>query len=432
MPRTPMSSPRDQGKDSRRAWLVFAVGVFAYFSAVAQRTSFGVASVEATDRFQTVAAGLSMFSMMQVLVYAALQVPVGVLVDRFGPRVLISAGAACMVVGQLQLAAAESVAAGVIGRILVGAGDAATFVCVMRLLPAWFSAMRVPMLSQVVGMTGNLGQLFSAIPFAAVLHATGWVPAFISLAALALLSGVLSAALLRSAPPGVNVLNESISFATVGATIKESLREPGTQLGFWVHFAVQFVGNTFALMWAYPYLQNAQGMDATQASVVMTTFVVVNVVVSLGVGKLSAVFAKRRSVLALCFCAVIYCGWALMLLWPGEAPTAVVFIAVGMLALSYPASMLAFDIVRSFNPPRRGGTATGLANVGGFIASLAAIYLTGLVLDLQFAAGVSPTLYDAEAFRPAIAAQGLVAAVGIIAVLICTKKVRKVHGPRSV
>ncbi|WP_262925588.1 MFS transporter [Kocuria atrinae] len=126
------------------AWLVFAVGVFAYFSAVAQRTSFGVASVEATDRFQTVAAGLSMFSMMQVLVYAALQVPVGVLVDRFGPRVLISVGAACMVVGQLQLAAAESVTAGVIGRIFVGAGDAATFVCVMRLLPAWFSACGFP------------------------------------------------------------------------------------------------------------------------------------------------------------------------------------------------------------------------------------------------------------------------------------------------
>ncbi len=230
----------------------------------------------------------------------------------------------------------------------------------------------------------------------------------------------------------MNVLNKSISFSTVGATVKESLREPGTQLGFWVHFAVQFVGNTFALMWAYPYLQNAQGMDATQASAVMTTFVVVNVMVSLGVGKLSAVFAKHRSALALCFCGVIYCGWALMLLWPGEAPTPVVFIAVGMLALSYPASMLAFDIVRSFNPPRLGGTATGLANVGGFVASLAAIYVTGLVLDLQFAAGVSPTLYDAEAFRPAIAAQALVAAIGIIAVLICTKKVRKAHGPHSI
>ena len=432
MPRSSAQSPREQGKDSRTAWIMFAVGVFAYFSAVAQRTSFGVATVEAADRFHTVAAGLSMFSMMQVLVYAALQVPVGVLVDRFGPRVLISAGAVCMVVGQLQLAAAETVTAGVIGRIFVGTGDAATFVCVMRLLPAWFSALRVPMLSQVVGMTGNLGQLFSVIPFAALLHATGWVPAFVSLASLALLSGVLSAALLRSAPPGVNVLNDSISLSTVGATIKECLREPGTQLGFWVHFAVQFVGNTFALMWAYPYLQNAQGMNATEASAVMTTFVVVNVVVSLGVGKLSAVFARRRSALALGFCAVIYSGWALMLLWPGEAPTPVVFLAVAMLALSYPASMLAFDVVRTFNPPRRGGTATGLANVGGFMASLAAIYLTGLVLDLQFAAGISPTLYDAEAFRPAITAQAAVAAVGIIAVIVCTRKVRKVHGPGSI
>ncbi|MBX7558277.1 MFS transporter, partial [Streptomyces sp. tea 10] len=117
------------------------MGVFAYFSAVAQRTSFGVATVEAADRFQTAASGLSLFSMMQVLVYAALQVPVGVLVDRFGPRILITVGAVAMAAGQLQLAAAQSVAEGVVGRILVGAGDAATFVCVMRLLPVWFSAL---------------------------------------------------------------------------------------------------------------------------------------------------------------------------------------------------------------------------------------------------------------------------------------------------
>ena len=199
MPVTPDPHPAERGKDSSTAWLVFAVGIFAYFSAVAQRTSFGVASVEAAERFRTVAAGLSMFSLMQVFVYAALQVPVGVLVDRFGPRVLISVGAVAMVLGQLQLAAAQSVTAGVVGRVLVGAGDAATFVCVMRLLPAWFSALRVPMLSQVVGMTGNLGQLFSVVPFAALLHLAGWVPAFVSLAALALLSAVLSAALLRNA-----------------------------------------------------------------------------------------------------------------------------------------------------------------------------------------------------------------------------------------
>ena len=90
----------EPGKDSRRAYLVFAVGTFAYFSAVAQRTSFGVASVDAAERFGTAASALSMFSLMQVLVYAALQIPVGVLVDRFGSRVMVAAGALLMTAGR--------------------------------------------------------------------------------------------------------------------------------------------------------------------------------------------------------------------------------------------------------------------------------------------------------------------------------------------
>ncbi|MDO4919803.1 nitrate/nitrite transporter [Kocuria sp.] len=428
----PVTPPPSRYKDSPTAWLILGVGVFAYFSAVAQRTSFGVASVEAADRFQTAASGLSLFSMMQVLVYAVLQVPVGVLVDRFGPRVLIAAGAVAMAAGQLQLAAAQSVGAGVVGRILVGAGDAATFVCVMRLLPVWFSPLRVPMLSQVVGMTGNLGQLFSVIPFAALLHAAGWVPSFLLMAGIAVLAAVLSAVLLRNHPPGVHDLADSISLSSIRKSMGESLREPGTRLGFWIHFTVQFSGNTFALMWAYPYLQNAQGMDPTRASAVMTVYVVFNVAVAPLVGKLSARFARRRSRLVLTCCLVSWSGWAVLLLWPGRAPVVLVYVAVCLIALSLPASMIAFDVVRTFNPPRRGGTATGLANVGGFAASLLAIYVTGLVLDLRYGAGISTTLYDAAAFRPAIAAQGLVALLGTTAILVCTAKVRRAHGADSV
>ena len=431
MPRTPSpSAPRS--RDSPTAWLILAVGMFAYFSAVAQRTSFGVASVEAAERFQTAASGLSLFSMMQVLVYAVLQVPVGVLVDRFGPRILITVGGVAMAAGQLQLASAQSVAEGVVGRVLVGAGDAATFVCVMRLLPVWFSPLRVPMLSQVVGMTGNLGQLFSVLPFAVLLHAAGWVPSFVAMAGIAMLAAVLSGLLLRNHPPGARELSDSISFSAVRASMGLALREPGTRLGFWVHFTVQFAGNTFALMWAYPYLQNAQGLDPGQASAVMTVYVVFNVVVAPVIGRLSARFAHHRSRLVLACCAVSWSGWAVLLLWPGRAPLAVVYGGVCLIAVSLPASMIAFDIVRSFSPPRVSGTATGLANVGGFAASLLAIWVTGLVLDLLYGAGISSTLYDGEAFRPAIAAQGLVALVGTLAILRCSRQVRRVHGPDAV
>ena len=132
----------------RGAWVVWGAGVFAYLVAVTQRTAFGVAGVEATERFSATASVLSVFTVVQLLVYAGLQIPVGMLVDRFGPRLLIAAGAVLMCAGQFQLAMADSVGAGIAGRSLVGAGDALTFISVLRLLPAWFPAHRIPVLTQ--------------------------------------------------------------------------------------------------------------------------------------------------------------------------------------------------------------------------------------------------------------------------------------------
>ena len=188
--------------NSKRAWLVWGVGIFAYIVAITHRTSFGVAGLVATERFDATASALSAFTVVQLVVYAGLQIPVGVLVDRFGPRIMIATGAALMAVGQLQLAMAESVPAGVVGRIFVGAGDAMTFIAVIRLIPLWFPARKVPVLTQLTGQVGQLGQLISLVPFAFVLHSAGWSQAFVGLAALGVLACVLSAALVRNAPAG--------------------------------------------------------------------------------------------------------------------------------------------------------------------------------------------------------------------------------------
>ena len=82
--------------DSRRAWFMWGLGVLAYTVAVMQRTSFGVASVEASARYDAGASLVSLFVVVQLLVYAAMQVPVGVLADRFGTRLVLAAGAALM------------------------------------------------------------------------------------------------------------------------------------------------------------------------------------------------------------------------------------------------------------------------------------------------------------------------------------------------
>src|SRR3954453_16936076 len=123
---------------SRRAWLMWTLGVLAYCIAVFNRASLGVAGPLAQQRFAATAAVLSLFLVLQLAVYAGLQVPVGVALDRVGSRRMIAAGAAVRGLGQRGRAPSHAVALAVVGRVLVGAGDAMTFTSVLRLLAAGF------------------------------------------------------------------------------------------------------------------------------------------------------------------------------------------------------------------------------------------------------------------------------------------------------
>ena len=125
-------------RPSARAWAVWAVALGAYAVAVFHRASLGVAAVDAQERFSAGASAVSLFLVLQLAVYAALQVPVGVALDRFGSRRMILAGALTMAGGQLVLALAGDVPTAVLPRILVGAGDAMTLISVMRVDTLWF------------------------------------------------------------------------------------------------------------------------------------------------------------------------------------------------------------------------------------------------------------------------------------------------------
>src|SRR3954464_9542421 len=149
---------------SRRAWLMWTLGVLAYCVAVFHRSSLGVAGPLAPQRLGATAAVLSLFIVLQIGVYAAMQVPVGVALDRVGSRRMIAAGAATMGVGQIVLAESHSVGLAVLRRVLVGAGGAVTVTRVGRLVAAWFPPRRVPVITQLTGLLGQVGQLAAAIP----------------------------------------------------------------------------------------------------------------------------------------------------------------------------------------------------------------------------------------------------------------------------
>jgi sugar phosphate permease len=105
----------------QRAYTIWIAGLIAYIVAVVHRTSLGVTGLEAASHFGTTASQLALFTVTQLVVYSAAQIPVGVLLDRYGARRLIATGALMMAVGQLGMAFAESIPVALGARVLIGA-----------------------------------------------------------------------------------------------------------------------------------------------------------------------------------------------------------------------------------------------------------------------------------------------------------------------
>jgi len=400
--------------NSRRSWLIWGVAVFAYMVGVLQRTSLGVSGVTASERFEVSASVLSSLAVVQLVVYAGLQIPVGVLLDRFGPKRLITIGAVLMLLGQAVLAFAPSIGVAVGGRILVGAGDAMTFISVVRLLSSWFQGPILPQLSQWTGNIGQLGQVLSAIPLSYVLHSAGWTPAFLGAASLSAIALVLVIVLLAdrhedAAPPVV----------VPGALrrLRDALARPGTQLGFWSHFVTQSSGTVFTLLWGFPLLTKGLHYSTTQASELLTLIVITGFVSGPLLGILTARFPLRRSNLVLGIVAMLGVVWTAVLVWPGSPPPWLIIVLVVVLGVGGPGSLIGFDFARSFNPLRSLGSANGVVNVGGFLASFVMMYLIGVVLDLlnqrRIADGLPSDIFAWDSFRIALCVQYLVIGAGV-------------------
>jgi len=399
---------------SWRMWLMWGIGVAGYVLSVTNRTSLSAVGIDAQHRFDADASTLAMFAVLQLAVYGFMQLPVGVWLDRWGARPIMTIGMVLLAVGQIVMAFSPTVGVAIAARMLLGAGDAAIFPGVLRLVAVWFPAQRSSVMMQLTGICGQLGQVIALVPLPLLLHATTWEIAYGALAGGAILFAVLIAALVRNHPPqmtedvSVNTDTGTITVVTSSVDTRVGIRaawaNPGTRLAFWTHFTTPFAGTAFLMLWGIPFLTAGEGFSTGEASAITSVFVVAGIVLGPAVGAFSARHPQRRSrflVLPAVYAQIVV--WGAVLLWPSPVPAWLFVLLMIALATGGPASMVAFDFARTFNPAHRLSTATGVTNVGGFLAGLLAILFIGIAMDIQGAS--RPDLYTDSAFRWAFATQ---------------------------
>ncbi|MHA3700939.1 MFS transporter [Jatrophihabitans sp. YIM 134969] len=399
-----------------RGWLV---ACSVYLLAVLHRTSLGVAGLLAVQRFHITSAQLSVFVLVQLGLYAAGQIPAGLLVDRFGPRRLLLAAAAAMTVAQALFAIAPNYPLALLARGVLGIGDAMTFVSVLRFAATRMPPARYPLVVALTGTFGIVGNMIATFPLAVALRDLGWATCFTALAALSAVTFALVWVLLPGAPPR-RFAGGAAAWRAVRIRLARSVRAawavPGTRVGFWTHFTGTSATTAFGVLWGQPYLVTAVGMTPETASLVLLLTVAVS---AAGGPSLGALLTRRPSVrvpVAVVVGVGTVVGW-LVVLAPAHPSAAVVVVVVAFTALGGPSSMIAFSLARDYNEGTAVGTATGVVNTAGFLATVVIALGVGIVLSLL--GGQSP-----EHFRVAMLVLVAVQAVGIVQLLLWWRRAR--------
>lgn len=406
------------------AWRIWAVGTAVYLLAVFHRSSLAVAGLAAADRFGISASQLATFVMLQLCVYAGMQIPVGLLVDRFGPRAVLISGTIVISAGQVGFALAESFGAALAARALVGVGDAMTFICVLRLVTSWFPARRIPLVTQLTGPIGQFGALLAASPMTWALANPGWTRTYLAAAGLGFAFVALLMWLIHDAPESKVQRGDRLSWTAVRGRLGDSWRQPGTRLGFWIHFTTQFSATALGMLWGYPFFVRGEGRSEAVAGLLLSVMVIAVMIAGPVLGWATGTNPWHRSSMAIGTVLAMVTVWTVVLVWPGQAPLPLLFVLVVVVGVGGPASMIGFDLARTSNPSDRVASATAIVNQAGFVASLILVIAVGVILDWR-TPGTS-TDYSPEGFVWAMSFQYVLWGIGLVQLYRYRRRTRSV------
>jgi len=400
-------------------WLLCAL-FFCY--AFVQRVSPAVMVDDLMRDFVVGGAILGNLSAFYYYAYASVQIPVGVMLDRFGPRRLVTTAIALVAVGSFVFAEAETLWAAYLGRLLIGLGCAFSFPATLNYAAIWLPPHRFATLGGWAQMLGVVGGIVGQAPLGVLVEAVGWRLAVLALAAVGAALALASGLVLRDPPPASPTQARGATGQASGLKRVLATKQVWFASGFGMAMTSAMLA--FGGLWGVPYLMQAYHLPKEEAAALMSLLFVGWGIGAPLFGWLADRFQLRRIFM------VTGAGLATL------GITAILYLphpSIGTLAASLAiqglgaASMvLAFSVVRENTPPWAAGTAIGVTN--GFVVGSGAVLqpLLGWLLDLSWDGTLIDGVrsYTPENYETAFL---VLPAFGLLG-LLCALAVRETHG----
>lgn len=372
-------------QNSTYRWVVFATVLFAYFLIVSQRTAPGLITDQLMKEFGVTAAAIGLLTSIQFFAYASLQVPIGILSDRFGPNVFLIAGTLLNGAGTLLYSFAPNEYILIAARLLIGMGDATIWINIVLILSQWFKVNEFVRLLGFAGMSGSFGFLLATVPFSIWISLWGWrVPFFAVGTALTILGALLYFILIFQAKRMGFISKVSSKKRQPREKTRVILRRVFSDRQAWAtffsHFGVVGTYVGFIGSWAVPYGMEIYGMTRSEASQLIMIGLIGAII---GAPLMSSISSRigsfKRPYVFAHF--IVFLGWTAFLLFGGKPPYTLLIVLFLIMGYGNGASTLTFAVVRQSFDIKEVGVVSGFANTGGFLSAVLLPFIFGKMLD---------------------------------------------------
>ncbi|OJX13023.1 MAG: hypothetical protein BGO77_00975 [Caedibacter sp. 37-49] len=359
-------------------WAIWLCGGVFYCYQFVLRVSPSVMTKDLMVAFQVNSYVLGILSAFYYYAYDALQIPLGFIMDRFGPRRVLTFSTLLCVIGTFLFATADALPLASTGRLLMGAGSACAFIGTLKLATLWFPPQKV---GKVIGFTmvlGTIGATSGGAPLAFLLEHIGWRSSLLIMSGLGLI--LASAMWFIICDKNTSTVNE-ISFPSareLGKNLVQLLKTPQ----FWfiaVYSSFMYVPlAAFADLWGVPYLSTVYHIERKIAASAIAMIFFGMAIASPITTYLSDYFQTRRKpmILGASFSLVFY---IIIVFIP--IPLPFMYILLFLTGASFTGQLLGFAAICEIIPSSMSGLTLGLTNMVVMLSGVIFQPFVGWILD---------------------------------------------------
>ena len=325
--------------------------------------------------------GLTDFSLMGacfLIPYAIMQIPAGLLLDRYGARRLLTLAALFSALALFLFASTHSFTIALGCRATLGCAAAFSFICAIYLIANWFSHRWFAPLAGVVQTSACIGSLLGLAPIAYAMHHHAWQQVINGMAAFTLALSLLFWWIIEDTPHAQHPTPSKQQSA-----IKDSMATLKHIPQLWWIFAIDLLAwapvSSIGALWGVPYLMEAKGVNAIQASHWCNAFWIGLAIGSIMIGGISEQLARRRAPIVCCFIIALISSLEL-----AQAPTVsslTIYLALFGLGFSAATQTLTFSLLKDHAPPPVFGCLSGLNNMASILGGAGTQIAMGILIE---------------------------------------------------